>query len=1422
MILQDGYTYNTRRETSSLLLIATAALPATAHLSAPSLASKMASSTSERPFQLSHSVASKTYLDSPIRTLCESVKDPGALFISIHDLMEAYNILSTRIRTILNQDTCITGLPIPSLAGIAEFSSEIMHCISRDIQRTLPSPFDSQPQQDSSSYVYYDASPDLGDIQMTTDNISLCHYALRFASDIFAFSMLYSIFSDDVLISLLRGALSLCTTTCSPMVNLDKARAMVVWMLKTQQLPTPILFALKPDIFATVKYAMNCSTDSSTIKVDALAAIYALTKEHPILADSLVDLLDPLLVYLTSKSLDLRIHASLALCGFAIAKLKSEDGSSYPRTKTTTIACEYIDRETKRSKILDPNQRLPNILKSALAGEEFWAEYGPSFSLAVVASFIVLIDRFIWKTPRSLKLLVNTIALFAGHRRSNIRKAHPELWRMLIWAFSRLPAGTQPSNSQESGDADSLQSVRDSAYNFLLQERKHGLLINVVGSLLSPCNGELRSHVDVKKAVGNVLDLITSDDVPPRDDGMKLLGRMLVDIGRPPHSRGEGEGDQSPTISFSWSLIDGSAANTIAKELRVLPFKLDFQQIPPLTEEEIVAHWDELYALWAAAARKYRQREPEHEILAALLAAWQTLLLARGEVVPDQHHFSASPAVTAGISSILVELASAASPDTTPGAHARGLAFVRKLWGVTRNVFTSDWLAGLAQMLLVALLEQSVGGADASGDESWGALCTELVATGAPGVLHELEVRAVTDAGRDAARRLWLAVARGGHFGGKGVECGDVLQFLAIPIGAWDMSPVEFEVWEAVLDSAGKISEKDERDVVSQLVTMLPDAKRESLTADLRTLYALLSRSFTASASQIDQRLLVLVDAGLRRCYPAMNSDSREHEAERKEDVLRLLRALGAVLVTTTPAEVVSFLSTMQDSLTCWVADEREILQDDLHDEIVASLYKGPLALLSQVEPSIATLVKIADFVAAVFRHIRGDGALAFDAFWRATYHARADIPKDAYPASIKACLRAWSIFCDDSLGDGVVESQSQSQSVGDSTVPGSQLAESMVFGDEAYIQEYEAIFAAEIAAAAGVHPSPRDVSLPQLGSAQTYDTSVKDSDAIDVFDDRSSRYNANDVQDIGTGSQVPLQEESATSSKRPSQDSLTPPNAKRRRIDAPHTPFTSRTGKERRREAPPSSSHKSAASMLLSSVSEPASRAASPRARQPASQPSQAIRGCDTGGKASWLADGTDLSGHRSIVEDEHGSRALRTSDVEMRSSDDFDTWEQGISAEDLRDVRGEEGEDSDFFAPDSEENHPGPASGHDASDDDVLESLSLGQYPTRSRIRYRSQTAPEPGDTMDVATDMRPSHPLRREQTSPGPQRGATTLAAPLDALRNAYAALADTEGMSQDDVEEILQARHLARRIDQVLDERIFSKITSSASRPRTPGE
>jgi hypothetical protein len=118
------------------------------------------------------------------------------------------------------------------------------------------------------------------------------------------------------------------------------------------------------------------------------------------------------------------------------------------------------------------------------------------------------------------------------------------------------------------------------------------------------------------------------------------------------------------------------------------------------------------------------------------------------------------------------------------------------------------------------------------------------------------------------------------------------------------------------------------------------------------------------------------------------------------------------------------------------------------------------------------------------------------------------------------------------------------------------------------------------------------------------------------------------------------------------------------------------------------------------------------------------------------------------------------------------------------------------------------------DDSDEDIL-SPSLGKYPARSRPRRRSQTAPEPDGFH--SNPLSHAQPLRRHQTSPGPLT-TKTISTQLDALRNAYAALTDTVGISQVDVQEILQARRLANQINQVLDEQTCSKLASS--RPRTP--
>lgn len=143
---------------------------------------------------------SETYFTSPIQTLCESIKDLGQDWITTHDLVEAYNVLSARIRSQIHH-ILIVNEPLPPLAIFKVQSSQIAECISRDLERLLPSPFESPLP--GRSY-FSDSSLSGDELHIATNNATLCHYALRFMTDIFTFQSLYSNFTSRSCNSLIQ------------------------------------------------------------------------------------------------------------------------------------------------------------------------------------------------------------------------------------------------------------------------------------------------------------------------------------------------------------------------------------------------------------------------------------------------------------------------------------------------------------------------------------------------------------------------------------------------------------------------------------------------------------------------------------------------------------------------------------------------------------------------------------------------------------------------------------------------------------------------------------------------------------------------------------------------------------------------------------------------------------------------------------------------------------------------------------------------------------------------------------------------------------------------------------------------------------------------------------------------------------------
>lgn len=158
---------------------------------------------------------------------------------------------------------------------------------------------------------------------------------------------------------------------------------------------------------------------------------------------------------------------------------------------------------------------------------------------------------------------------------------------------------------------------------------------------------------------------------------------------------------------------------------------------------------------------------------------------------------------------------------------------------------------------------------------------------------------------------------------------------------------------------------------------------------------------------------------------------------------------------------------------------------------------------------------------------------------------------------------------------------------------------------------------------------------------------------------------------------------------------------------------------------------------------------------------------------------------------------------ELDLDGDDDYDSWEAGISHKDIQALRDELN-----VQVDSEVEEDGQFD--DADSELILDSPnSRGSFPFRSRRRQRSQTAPEPSPHSPLLnTDEHfAQHALRRHHTSGSLESDENTQ---INAVRHAYAAVVESDGVSQIGVEGLLQLKRLASRIGQTVDEQLEQQL------------
>ena len=295
----------------------------------------------------------------------------------------------------------------------------------------------------------------------------------------------------------------------------------------------------------------------------------------------------------------------MALSGFTLAKLRSPTISNYLRGRIFELVQSYIDEQTSRRNSLGADIRLPAVFQDALAGESFWEEKGPPFAISVTSCMIVLLDYSFYSSPRSLKFIFSVFARCSCHHQKSIRSFQPHMWKLAVWAFSRIPITVTDENDQT--EISTFLDIRDRAYLILRQDLRHGLGTTLVTTLLNTGDSEEDREGatnDVQKALECATVLVNSDDVSEIREGYAILCRFMSGIGIPLSSlRNDDLG--SPIIAPSLALIDGSLLGSSVGSIAVLFQASSIEQVRPLSETEASMNWEMLSKIWVSLAQKY-------------------------------------------------------------------------------------------------------------------------------------------------------------------------------------------------------------------------------------------------------------------------------------------------------------------------------------------------------------------------------------------------------------------------------------------------------------------------------------------------------------------------------------------------------------------------------------------------------------------------------------------------------------------------------------------------------------------------------------------------------------------------------------------------------------------------------------------------
>ncbi|KAJ7147132.1 hypothetical protein C8R43DRAFT_1129909 [Mycena crocata] len=1346
-------------------------------------------------------LASSAYFISPTETVLQSM-GPGGDDISFHDLIEAYNTFSNRIRAQI-RGILDSQAPKPALISLKASSHQLAEALRRDLKRIRDEPASHSRRTSFIGGSFQTTEMDEEDIRVSRDLASLSQQVLRFLSDIFSFPALHSIFATNDLRSILSELLAVGRAPSIPSPTSRRTWTLVVWILSVQNLPSEVLSPAKREIVSVLKRALDGEIGKDQAKLDSIKASGQLLKQYPSLFISpLLDIFPCILEHLIADSPVIRLEAVNVLGRFALAKIGNLATANNCHTPLSSTLSTFINSQTTKRKSVQLQLRLRALVKAALSSDQHThpAE-GPFWVIQLLSSFVVLVDHSFFSNPRALKLTLESLQQVAGHKQRPVSTLHPYVWKCLIWVFSRLPV--------QNGGGD----TRDRIFTTIKQDLRGGIGLALILSLLgtAPHDESSDTSDSVSKALAVVRDMLSNKNQLMQVDGIALLTKLLYT----PASSAASAGAQNLNI-LALQLFDGSILH--AKRENVISAirsfgQLSVDQVRQLSDMEILRHWEPLVELWVRASHISLLQQLDTTVLGSpylsmaeyrqnLLYGWQSLLLMPSDLTQGLAHLTTPDPYPGRIATLICSFI---GPTETADAQIQQLVFVRKMWHTLTNVFQPSWLSSPAETVLGAVLKKTYNLAEEQVRDAWAQLCSELLSLGLPSVVGVVRDRREAQMPLEVQRQLWMFAATSIHKSDALVKWSDFAYLLATPLSVWSTTQSEFDMWERLLRASIASAHSDSIPpvlVVEHVFQNVEDYHR--ISGSFEEVLALLAHVDFNGMNTLPEAIVNAMDAVLCDLYPRQATTLPS---------LQFIRRLQDIIISSPPTLALPLLLALQNSICKWLEDEEDVLHKDVREEIVQCLFSIPLATIRHLEPSGHNLVSLSRFLATLA------DAAAFEQFWRVTYHGRDEF-YELYPGNIKASLRAFGDIYGGSLAANISQDDSQRDS---SCAPDSQPSQPMPsssfdyyadeskyafdadmthLGDTRFIEMEEDPMQEDSASTirGRSRPSSPIVQVPArstpptaLDQLQEYWSHIDESSSLNAPSHNSCEEAAS-VSSAALSFPAPLRSTdsfrvSSSHSKRLGDINDTPAR-KRRRTDFERS--NAIAGPSRRPEQSISESTHMRHSVILS--------------QHAVSQP---VASAKRRGKRRLVFDYVavpTISESRMRYEE----RSLPTPSPSLRpppprqpkppdpdeEEEDYASWEATLSMAEVKDVQQAFGCESEYLSPDDEESmEVEELTGENqsiqlsiATNDDLPDVI---RSPSLVALDHRSQTVPIPPREYHAP-------PLRRSKTS----------SARLDALERAYAAVTDDD--SQVPVQDLVQASRWVHKIGEALNEQMGRKL------------